>query len=150
MEEPPSWLAELSSPMISLREMSEAQAALAARQARRMNMNTSDMRALRLLDMHGSLGLTDLARHLDLRPASVTSLIDRLESAGLIERVREGDDRRRISVRALPAAQRLSYGVWEPVLRAMDELSHTMSERDRQVVCSYLDRVAAVMRAASD
>lgn len=146
----PSWLSQPSRALQAVRAMGEAQAALAARQARRMDMNTTDMKALSLLDTHDSLGLTELARHLDLRPASVTSLIDRLEAAGMIERVREGNDRRRITVRALPKARERSYAAWSPVLQAMDDAGHALSAEEEQTVCSYLDHITAVMWAAAE
>lgn len=50
------------------------------------------VQAPRPLDVHGSQRPTELARHLDLRSASVTVLLDRLEATGLIERMHNDQD----------------------------------------------------------
>ena len=82
------WLAGLSEPMLSLRTFLTAHDDMQRRQARTMGINATDMQALRLLDLHGPLGPTELGRRLGLRSASVTVLLDRLEASGYVERVR--------------------------------------------------------------
>ena len=81
------WLADLSDPMVSMRDFLGAHDELLRQQARRMGINATDMQALRLLDLHGPLGPTELARRLDLKTASVTVLLDRLEAAGHVGKV---------------------------------------------------------------
>jgi len=49
----------------------------------------------------------ELADRMLLRPHSATELVDRLVEAGLVERVRDGADRRQVRVRATPAARAL-------------------------------------------
>ncbi|BDX35029.1 MarR family transcriptional regulator [Mycobacterium antarcticum] len=139
------WLAGLSSPMLSMRGFLEAHDELRRRQARRMGLNATDMQALRLLDVHGPLGPTELARRLDLRSASVTVLVDRLESTGLVERVRDDHDRRRVTVRALPDALDLLFDIWAPIVRAMDDVGHGLTPSEQRAVCAYFDRLVAVM-----
>ena len=49
----------------------------------------------------------ELAEEMLLQPHSTTGLVDRLVEAGLAERVRDGDDRRQVRVRATEAARAL-------------------------------------------
>lgn len=139
------WLAGLSAAMLSLREFLTAHDELQRRQARRLGINTTDMQALRLLVVHGPFGPTELARRLDLRSASVTALLDRLETAGFIERVRDHPDRRRVTIRALPDAADLLFDTWAPIARAMDDVGHRLTSSERQVVRSYLDGITAAI-----
>jgi DNA-binding MarR family transcriptional regulator len=49
----------------------------------------------------------ELAEQMLLRPHSATGLVDRLAEAGLVERVRDDEDRRQVRVRATEAARAL-------------------------------------------
>ena len=142
------WLAGLSDPTLSMRGFLEAHDELQRRQARRMGINATDMQALRLLDVHGPMGPTELARRLDLRSASVTVLLDRLEVTGLIERVRDHRDRRRVTVRALPHAVDKLFDTWAPIVRAMDDVGHGLTTTQQKVVCSFLDQLVGAMNTS--
>lgn len=139
------WLAGLSEPMLSLRTFLTAHDDMQRRQAKTMGINATDMQALRLLDLHGPLGPTELGRRLGLRSASVTVLLDRLEASGYVERVRDDRDRRRVTVRALPDALELLFDTWAPVVRALDDVGHGLTPSQQKAVCAYLDELAAVL-----
>ncbi|BBZ28140.1 MarR family transcriptional regulator [Mycolicibacterium madagascariense] len=139
------WLAGLSDPMVSMRDFLQAHDELIRRQARRMGLNATDMQTLRLLDLHGPLGPTELARRLDLKTASVTVVLDRLEAAGHVERIRDERDRRRVTVRALPQALDLLFDTWAPVVRALDDIARGLTPAQRSGVCAFFDGAAAVI-----
>jgi DNA-binding MarR family transcriptional regulator len=131
--------------MSSMRGFLTAHEELQRRQARRMGINTTDMQALRLLELDGPLGPTELARRLGLRSASVTVLLDRLEASGHVERIRDEHDRRRVTIRALPQAVELLFDTWAPVVRAIDDVGHRLSAAQRRAVCAYLDDVTGII-----
>lgn len=139
------WLAGLSAPSRALREVLEAQDTLLARKAREMGIGPTDMRAIRLLEVRGPLGATELGDLLDLRPASVTTLVDRLRVAGLVERRRSPSDGRRVTIAVTPAARERSLLVWAPTLQAMDELGHQQDPAAQDAVSRYLHDVARVL-----
>lgn len=139
------WLAGLSEPMLSLRTFLTAHDDMQRRQAKTMGINATDMQALRLLDLHGPLGPTELGRRLGLRSASVTVLLDRLEASGYVERERDDRDRRRVTVRALPDALELLFETWAPVVRALDDVGHGLTPFQQKAVCAYLDELAALL-----
>lgn len=142
---PPGRFSGLASPTTALADLLEAQHHLTGHQARRMGMGVTDMRALRLLEVHGRLGASELARLLELRPASVTSLVDRLVAASVLERVRDPDDGRRVVIRARPEALERSVAVWEPVIRSLDAIGRALSEEQRGVVAGYLHAITTHM-----
>ncbi|MEM1030083.1 MAG: MarR family transcriptional regulator [Myxococcota bacterium] len=65
--------------------------------ARRVGVSRNDLRALNALE-RGPLRAGDLAHALELTTGSVSTLIDRLEHRGLVERRREAGDRRVVLV----------------------------------------------------
>lgn len=59
-------------------------------------MPAVDLLALYMLGQHDGLTGGALARLLHVQQSSITPLADRLEAAGLIERIRDGSDRRKV------------------------------------------------------
>jgi DNA-binding MarR family transcriptional regulator len=58
------------------------------------DINPSQFRALRVLNRHGAMRLSDLSGHLHIAPRSATEVVDALESRGLVERRPDPSDRR--------------------------------------------------------
>jgi DNA-binding MarR family transcriptional regulator len=50
----------------------------------------------------------DIARHIDVDPGALTRLLDRLESKGLIRRVRDRSDRRSVTIELTTAARKIT------------------------------------------
>lgn len=58
------------------------------------DINPSLFRALRVLNHHGGMHLSDLSKRLNIAPRSATEVVDALESRGLAERRADPGDRR--------------------------------------------------------
>lgn len=50
--------------------------------------------AIRVINEHGPINISDIAKRMYLHPATVLGIIDRLETRGLVSRTRSKDDRR--------------------------------------------------------
>ena len=87
-------LAELDDTTLAVRALITASQDLTVRMARRMGVNVSDMTAILWLSEHGPVGSAELARRLGISTAATTVLVDRLERAWHVERVRDTVDRR--------------------------------------------------------
>jgi DNA-binding MarR family transcriptional regulator len=89
--------------------------------ASRLGINTSDLNCLNILQLAGPLTAGQLAERAGLtRGGAITAALDRLERAGLLERERDPNDRRRTIVKhtkqALERIGPLMPGdVWEEV-----------------------------------
>lgn len=112
---------------------------------REAHLTLTQARLLRLV-REGPVGQSELGRLLNLSPASVTRLIDRLEERGLIARERDPDDRRRVAVSLLPEGRRLVGGE-QSMLRgtAVDEAIRTMSEDEQR---AFAEAVGNLVRRA--
>lgn len=74
-----------------------------------MGINRTDLRCLDILDRAAGTATTAgmLAEEMGLTTGAVTTVIDRLERAGLARRAQDPDDRRRVLVEPTEKAQRL-------------------------------------------
>ena len=65
------------------------------------------LNVLMTLDADGELPMGALADALDVSQASITGIIDRMEQRGIVERRRDGDDRRVVRVATTDEGRRL-------------------------------------------
>lgn len=72
--------------------------------AERLGINRTDLRCLDLLAGRRGMTAGDLSEETGLTPGAVTTVLDRMERAGYVNRVRDTADRRRVLVELTPAA----------------------------------------------
>ena len=60
------------------------------------------------LALHGLQTMSEVAEGLEVTTPAVTGLVDKLEKRGMVERVRDSQDRRVVRVRLAPHAQQLA------------------------------------------
>jgi DNA-binding MarR family transcriptional regulator len=91
---------------LALSELFGAERRLRAReQQQSRDLTNSQLRALMVLDKVEEVTAGELAKSADLNPASVTAMLDHLESKGIVERKRGISDRR-VCMVSLTAAGR--------------------------------------------
>lgn len=95
---------EQPDPVIALRRLLVAGERFRRATADHAGMSVAESIALTNLTLDGPLTARELAERLQLSTSAVTSVLDRLESAGLAHRQRHpGGDRRQLHVTATPA-----------------------------------------------
>ncbi|WP_236045519.1 MarR family winged helix-turn-helix transcriptional regulator [Paractinoplanes ovalisporus] len=146
MSDDQSLLPELADTTLAVQQLIGASRELAARASRELGVNGTDMNALSLLQQHGPMGPAEIASRLGIRSASATVLIDRLESAGHVERTSHPSDRRRVTVSATPSALRATLELLRPSILAIDALSRSLDEDSRRIVTQFLTDVTRAMR----
>ncbi|MGC5054052.1 MarR family winged helix-turn-helix transcriptional regulator [Micromonospora sp. DT48] len=81
-----------------------------------LGLNRTDLRALDLLlQDDGPLSAGELSNALKLSPAATTTVIDRLQRAGLAERIPDPHNRRRVLVATTDAARDAEREIYAPV-----------------------------------
>lgn len=141
-------LEELDATTLAVRDLIGASRELVGRMAQVMGMNSTDMSAIGMLTQHGPMGAAELARRLGIRSASATVLVDRLERAGHVERVRDTVDRRRVVVTDTAAARAAALEAWLPSIREIDRICHTLSDAERAFALDFLHQVTAAIDRA--
>lgn len=129
---------------MQLRSVYRSGTALAAGIGRAAGIHATDVDALRLLDVASSRPtMSELGSLLGLSSAAVTSLVDRLEDAGLARRVRDPDDRRRIHVEPTEAAHRFASEQLRPLGRAIQRAISATPHDDLVAVERFLAELLA-------
>ena len=116
-----------------------------ARFANRNGMHPTDMRALIALmdaDRAGEEMTTGrLGGALGLNSAGTTALVDRLERAGHVRRVRSEGDRRRVVVEVDQRAVALGQAFFGPLIGSAVELLQGYDDRERAAIRGFLEGV---------
>jgi DNA-binding MarR family transcriptional regulator len=98
--------------------------------------------ALRMLGHAPGLGAGDLAELLQLHPSTLTGILQRLQSAGLVRRTKDREDTRRVSLELTPAGRRVdslhSGTVEAAVRRALRKWTRQEIEGTRAVLTSLV------------
>ena len=71
---------------------------------REAGLGGAQLWALSVIAQSPGIGVTELARALDIHQSTASNLVRALSSRGLVAAAREGADRRGVSLRALPGA----------------------------------------------
>ncbi|MEU5097218.1 helix-turn-helix domain-containing protein [Streptomyces sp. NPDC020996] len=123
-----------------------------ARFANRNGMHPTDLRALiALMDASRAgeeMTAGRLGAALGLNSAGTTALVDRLERAGHVRRVRAATDRRKVLVEVDERAVGLGWDHFGPLIGRVVELVRGYDERERAAIRGFLEGVLAA--AAGD
>ena len=114
-------------------------------------LHPTDMRALVAIMDAARTGQTmspgRLAQELHLSSASVTALLDRLERVGHVRRVRDRQDRRRLTLEIEQQALALGAEFFGPLNTALLEAMNQFSEADLEVIGGFLEAMTDVIMA---
>lgn len=104
-----------------------------------LGVNRTDGRCLDIIDRHGKVSAGQLANESGLTTGAVTAVIDRLERAGYVERVRDELDRRKVWVACTPELKAIIdqiFGFYEALGEA---LAHRFSDSQVAAILAFLD-----------
>lgn len=114
-----------------------------------MDMNGSDLAALRMLIMREQRGEPvsphDISRHLRISSASTTKLLDRLTASGHVLRVPHPRDRRARIVTLTDASRQEFFRRFGARLNAMRAVTHDYSSEELQAIVSFLEDVSVAI-----
>jgi DNA-binding MarR family transcriptional regulator len=116
----------------------------------RLGMKDVDLDCLDLIDRHGPLSPSALARLAALHPATLTGILDRLERGGWIERDRDPDDRRAVQLRTRRDRGAEIYQQYATMNASMKELLTGYDPGQLTAILDFLQRTVANGRAAND
>lgn len=85
---------------------------------------------------------SEISRHLGISSASTTALLDRLERAGMVERVSHPTDRRSILIAATPKAEEAVAATAEAFESRVLDLTTDLADGERRDVIAYLTALA--------
>jgi DNA-binding MarR family transcriptional regulator len=110
------------------------------------DLSHAQMAALAALD-GAEVRMTALAGRLGLAESSVTRLVDRLETAGFVERAQPPGDRRCVAARLTPEGSKLLRQIRVERGEFLKEILETLEPTDRDELVRLFGKVAEELRA---
>ena len=131
----------------ALRQLMQVTDLEAKHLARHYRLTASQLLVLQMLQSRGQQVIGQLAREVGLAQATVTSLVDRLQSRGLVRRERGSTDRRQVHVMLTDAGRDLLAAAPAPLqvrfLRNFDSLA----DWEQTAILAALQRLTHLMDA---
>ena len=115
--------------------------------ADKIGINSTDLNCLNILSFSGSMTAGELARATGLTTASITGVVDRLEAAGFVTRVRDPKDRRRVVVSInLEKALREVASQFAPMVAKWQELAARYTDDELRLIVGFYDEMEQIIR----
>jgi len=134
----------------SLRELSIQLSLLNHRVGAHLDLKDVDLDCLDLINRHGPLSPSALARRAGLHPATMTGILDRLERAGWVARDRDPSDRRAVVVRALRDRNAELLRLYSGMNTSMDQICADYDDTELELLADFLRRTTNAGRGATD
>ena len=113
---------------------------------REAGLGGAQLWALSVIAQSPGIGVTELARALDIHQSTASNLVRSLVDRGYVSAAREGADRRSVALRVLPAGQEVLRrspaplaGVLPNALATLDESTLLRLEQDLGTLIAQLD-----------
>ena len=132
----------------ALREVSGLGVLYSQAVAGRLGINSTDLECLGHVASEGPLAAGALAEATGLTTGAITGVIDRLERAGFVQREADPSDRRKVMVRALPAALEEVEPLFGPMQRAATTALSSYRVEELALLADFLARLREAGLAA--
>ncbi|GAB3478131.1 MarR family winged helix-turn-helix transcriptional regulator [Nocardiopsis coralliicola] len=114
------------------------------------DLNPTDFQCFALLRVGGPMTPSEIARSLRMRTGSVTTVIDRLSSRGLVERAPHPDDRRKRVVRLAGTAPTTAAPSPMGLADAMIAMHADYTDAELSVIADWLSRAGTVLTQVAE
>ena len=112
-------------------------------------VNRTSMRCLDVLDRAGQQTAGEIAVQTGLTSGAVTAMLDRLERAGLVRRLADPSDRRRVLVQLTATARARTADVYGPLIDSMAEFNR-YSDDELRLLSGFLRRATRLLDQHAD
>ena len=138
----------------ALRDYREAERAMRKRTRTSMGMNETDMAALRhIMAVNGRgdrISPKDLALHLEISAASVSSMLDRLERTGYVVRAPNPSDARSVTLSCTPMTHSEVRSTLADMHAKMMAAVEGLAPEESAVIVDFLRRITTSVASSVD
>jgi DNA-binding MarR family transcriptional regulator len=111
-----------------------------------LGINRTDARCLDVLDRGGRMTAGQLAAAARLTSGAVTAVLDRLERIGLVRRVDDPSDRRRVLVEVTPELASRSAPLYGPMVEEGVRWIATYTDDQLETIVDFMERTRDVLQ----
>ena len=133
----------------SLRELGIQLALLNHHVGAHLELKDVDLDCFNVIDRHGPLSPSALARRAGLHPATMTGILDRLERGGWVARDRDPSDRRAVLVRSLPDRNADLMRLYSGMSASMNKLLSGYEDTELELISDFLRCTASASQNAA-
>jgi len=135
--------------LTAIRQITRAIDLNSKRLAKMTGLTAPQLLVLQALEKTGSVKPSEIARKVHLSQATITSIVDRLESAGLVERQRNDTDRRAVDVIITPGGRQSLKKAPEALQEGFLKRFDSLEPWEQSLLVSSVQRLAAMMNAGT-
>ena len=108
--------------------------------AGKVGLNATDTRCLDILARSGCVAMTagSLTEATGLTTGAITGILDRLERAGFLKRVKDAKDRRKVLIELVPSEMAMLGQLYDGLGASMEELAGRYTVAELQMIEGFL------------
>ena len=133
--------------LVALRQIIRATELDSRALAKQSGLTPSQLLLLQLLAKEGSMTAGAIAKSVSLSQATVTALLDKLETGGLLLRTRDAADRRRVVVELTDAGRRSESNAPGLLQEQFEKRFDTLQDWEQAFLIAALEKIAAMLDA---
>ena len=133
--------------LISLRQIIRATDLYSRQLSKKVGLTAPQLLILQAIRALGAVSLSKLSHEVSLSQATVTTIIDRLESRGLVLRHRSAQDKRVVHATLTDQGQQMVLQAPTPLQDVFSERFAALDDWEQSMIVASLQRVASMMNA---
>lgn len=110
--------------------------------AEKIELNETDHKCLEIIARSGKLTAGELAEKSNLTTGAITGVIDRLERAGYVKRMRDLADRRRLLIELIPENMTDIYNLFENLTEASVKFFKRYTDEELSIITDFVKNSA--------
>ncbi|MEJ2250868.1 MAG: MarR family transcriptional regulator [Candidatus Lokiarchaeota archaeon] len=128
----------------NLRRMSTNIVLLTESIEQKLGINDTDVKCAEIIFQKGPMTAGKLAKLSELSTGAITSVIDRLEGAGWVQRVADPNDRRKVIIRAIPEKPHPIEGLYDSLSNQIDQLLNSFNNNQLSIILNFVKRYSEI------
>ena len=133
--------------LISLRQIIRATDLYSRQLSKKAGLTAPQLLILQAIRALGAVSLSKLSQQVSLSQATVTTIIDRLESRGLVMRHRSAEDKRVVHATLTEEGEAMVLKAPTPLQDVFSQRFAALDEWEQSMIVAALQRVAHMMNA---
>lgn len=135
--------------LVALRQIIRAIDLHSKRLIKEAGLTAPQLFLLKGVEQLGNASMRQLADHTNMSQATATTIMDRLESRGLVVRLRSDSDKRKVHASLTEAGRTLLSDAPTPLQESFIQRFQSLEEWEQTLLLSSLQRISSMMNASN-